>query len=313
MNTDKLIAFIRNNKMLKISEIERQAGIPNSSLSKAVGGFQPLKKDYIAKVEAVLEKFGLYDEAETRVISIINNKGGVGKTTTACNLGKALALKGKKVLVIDMDPQGNLSQYMDCVDPEVELVDILLERLKDYNEAIVNYSDNMDLIPSSIDLDRATLELQKQPLGGYKKLDNALKPIVGDYDYVLIDCPPSLSILTAASLVAATDVLIPINPAQFSISGITNIMDLVEDAKTLNPQLSVLGFVFTSAKPNTVIHRDIMQDFRNNIKGEKVFDAIIHHTIAFEESTNVRLNIFDYAPNSKGADDYMSLAEEILN
>ncbi|AZQ64905.1 ParA family protein [Flammeovirga pectinis] len=313
MNQEKILKFIKKNDMLKISALERQAGLPSNSLHKALNGNYSFKQEYVERLADVLSKFGLEDESDAKIISIINNKGGVGKTTTACNLGKALELRGKKVLLVDLDPQGNLSQYLGCTNPQPEFVDLVLGKTDDWEKILHKHSENLHLLPSTINLDAATLELQKQTIGGYKRIKNVIGPIAENYDFVLIDCPPSLSILTAGSLVASTDIIIPLDAEPFSMNGISNMFNLINDVRDLNPNIQILGFLFTSIKPKTVLHRDFMKSLRDQVTNYNVFDTFIHDSIAIAESTGAQKDIFDYAPDSKGADDYLNLAIEILD
>lgn len=329
MDQDTIIKFLRKNDVMKISSVERNAGVPQNSLQKAMKDDSiKLKQDHVDKIANYLMKYGLASLGECKIISIVNNKGGVGKTVTTANLGKALSILKQKVLVVDLDPQGNLSQHFNVrlTDDDLELVDLLLDKeikgkkvpIKD---VIHNLDKNLDLLPSTILLDQATLTLQASPLAGFKKLDQVLSMIASDYDYILIDCMPSLGILTGGAITASTEVIIPLNPDGFSANGINNVLNLIESVQPFNNRLSVKGFVVTKKQGTTLISKQYDEQFRESLTPHyKVFDTVIRMNTHLSEAASIGMDIFSYYEENKkdirkmsGKDDYMNLAIELMN
>jgi chromosome partitioning protein len=242
------------------------------------------------------------------IIAIINHKGGVGKTTTTLNLGKALSLCGKKTLIIDIDPQANLSQSIGIEEPEMHIYQAMLE-----NRAlpITKLDKNFDIIPADLDLSEAEVKLQND-VNGYFKLRNAIKSIKEQYDFVLIDCPPSLGILTTNALIAATHILIVVQSEYLAVKGLQTILRLVESVReNLNPDLEVAGMLITQLN-KTVFRQNIAETLRGIYQG-KVFQSIVRQNISLAEASSVGQDIFTYNNKSAGAEDYMSLAKEILS
>jgi chromosome partitioning protein len=241
------------------------------------------------------------------IIAVINHKGGVGKTTTTLNLGKALALCGKKTLIIDIDPQANLSQSIGIEEPDMHVYQAMLENTP---LPIVHLAENFDLIPTDLDLSEAELKLQND-VNGYFKLRNALKTSKDDYDFVLIDCPPSLGILTTNALIAATHILVVVQSEYLAVKGLQTILKLVESVReNLNPDLEVLGMLITQIN-KTIFRQNIAETLRNIYQG-KVFQTAIRQNISLAEASSVGQDIFTYNSKSAGAEDYMSLAKELL-
>jgi chromosome partitioning protein len=241
------------------------------------------------------------------IIAIINHKGGVGKTTTTLNLGKALSMCGKKTLVIDIDPQANLSQSIGIEEPDMHVYQAMLENTP---LPIMNLAENFDLIPADLDLSEAEIKLQND-VNGYFKLRNALKSAKENYDFILIDCPPSLGILTTNALIAATHILIVVQSEYLAVKGLQTILKLVESAReNLNPDLEVAGMLITQIN-KTVFRQNIAETLRNIYHG-KVFQTAIRQNISLAEASSVGQDIFSYSPKSAGAEDYMALAKEML-
>lgn len=241
------------------------------------------------------------------VIAVINHKGGVGKTTTTLNLGKALALCGKKTLIIDIDPQANLSQSIGIEEPDMHVYQAMLENTP---LPIIHLAENFDLIPTDLDLSEAELKLQND-VNGYFKLRNALKEAKSEYDFVLIDCPPSLGILTTNALIAATHILVVVQSEYLAVKGLQTILKLVESVReNLNPDLEVLGMLVTQIN-KTIFRQNIAETLRNIYQG-KVFQTVIRQNISLAEASSVGQDIFTYNSKSAGAEDYMSLAKELL-
>lgn len=314
MTNNSVVEFLKKNPALSLSALEKEAGIPNSTLSKVVNGGRKLKDDYLLSLKPVLSRYGYYDMVGAKVLSIANNKGGVGKTTTTANLGKALNLVGNRVLMLDMDPQGNLSQNFGIELPEKQLFHSLLpETNLPLEETIVELGEGFHLSPSDLRLDKATLDLQQMPIAGYKRLRDVIKPVRDKYDYILIDCPPSLGILTGTSLVASTGVVFTVQPEPYSVTGLQNMFNLLDDARDLNAQLSVEGVLFTMVNKNTVVHKQYMEDMREALSHVRIFDSFIRNNISLVESVASRMDIFSYDDKTNGAKDYHKLAKEITN
>lgn len=241
------------------------------------------------------------------IIAVINHKGGVGKTTTTLNLGKALALCGKKTLIIDIDPQANLSQSIGVEEPDRHVYQAMLDGTP---LPIINLAPNFDLIPTDLDLSEAELKLQND-VNGYFKLRNALKEAKEKYDFILIDCPPSLGILTTNALIAATHILIVVQSEYLAVKGLQTILKLVDSVReNLNPTLEVVGMLITQIN-KTIFRQNIAETLRNIYQG-KVFQTAIRQNISLAEASSVGQDIFTYNNKSAGAEDYMSLAKEML-
>lgn len=239
--------------------------------------------------------------------TIINHKGGVGKTTTTLNLGKALSLEGYKVLIIDIDPQANLSQSVGIENPEESINDTFH---KNVPLPIVKLSDNLSIVPSDLDLVVAENTLSSQQVKGYIALKKALESVKSNYDYILIDCPPSLGVLTTNALLASTEVLIVLQSQILALKGMDTIMAAVESAKELNPTLKVTGILITQID-HTVMSKNIIEAVKQTYKG-LVYDTMIRRNIAVVESNSQNMDIFTYDPKSAAAEDYRSLTKEIL-
>lgn len=245
---------------------------------------------------------------QQRIICVLNHKGGVGKTTTTLNLGKALNLLGKKVLLIDIDPQANLSQCVGVEEPEHHVYEAICENADLPLHAI---GPGFFLAPSDLSLSRAELRLQSEVTGSFK-LRNALRKLQEPFDYILIDCPPSLGILTVNALMAAGEVLLVVQSQYLAIKGLQTILDLMEELKQdLNPQLSVAGLVVTQTN-RTVFSKSIEETLRG-VYGGKVFQTAIRQNVALAEASASGSDIFEYNPKSSGAEDYQSLANELVH
>jgi len=249
-----------------------------------------------------------------RVIGITNQKGGVGKTTTVINIGSALKEMGKKVLLIDMDPQGGLAIGLG-VSPELlekSIYDVVIDDL-DINEITIKTKSGLSLAPSNIDLCGAELELHKINKGAFR-LKNSIKNIENDYDYILIDSPPSLGILTINVLAASKEVLIPIACEYYSLRALKFLFDSISDIKkfNINRNLKVLGIFFTFYDVRTLHSKEVVSEIRKALKGKyRVFNSIIRHTVRFKESPMIGRSILYYAPNNLSAKAYINLAKEI--
>ncbi|USS40062.1 AAA family ATPase [Thermococcus aggregans] len=243
-------------------------------------------------------------------ISIANQKGGVGKSTTAINLSAALALKGRRVLLVDMDPQGATTVGLGLRDASPTIYNVILDEV-DIEEAIVHTQiEGLELIPSNIALSGAEIELSSQ-IGREYILRNKLAKIKEEYDYVIIDTPPSLGILTMNSLVASDEVIIPIQAEYYALEGIGLLLKAIKLVRErLGIPLEIRGFLITMFDKRTNLSKEVREEVRR-IFGEKVFKTMIPRNVKLAEAPSHGKPIFLYAPDSRGAKAYMKLAEEV--
>ncbi|WP_247236736.1 ParA family protein [Telluribacter sp. SYSU D00476] len=309
---EKAVEFFQKNPALSLSVIEKEAGLPSSTLSKAVAGKRNLNEKHLQALQPVVSKYGYRDQQQSKakIISIINHKGGVGKTTTTINLGKALSLLGNRVLLIDMDSQGNLTQALGIDEPERQVVNSLLQ-----SEPLPLYSiaEGYDLAPSDLELAYADLELV-QAVGGVNQLRNALAPLRPQYDYILIDCPPALNIFTNSSLVASNSCLITLQPEASAMKGVSNLFDRIFQVRDrINYELKVEGIVLTMVDKRLKVHRDMIEYVNNTLGDFPIFKTEIRNNVTIKESQIAQQDIFSYAEHSNGAEDYMNLAKELMS
>ena len=242
-----------------------------------------------------------------QILSMINHKGGVGKTTSTLNLGKALSLLGKRVLLIDIDPQANLSQSAGIEQPEMTLYEAMCDGKP---LPITTLSENFDIVPTDLQLSEAELRLQAD-VNGYFSLKKLLKPFLPKYDYILIDCPPSLGILTLNAMIASTGVVIVVQAEYLAVKGLQTIFNLVENLQeNLNTALEIRGMLITQLNP-TIFRKSIAKTVRDLYK-DAVLDTVIHQNITLAEASSAGQDIFSYDANCMGAKDYQALAKEIL-
>lgn len=250
-----------------------------------------------------------------KVIAMCNQKGGVGKTTSTINLGAALAEYGRRVLLVDLDPQGALSAGLGV--PHYDLAhtvhNLLVEPRVGINDVLVHTGvANLDLVPSNIDLSAAEIQLVNE-VGREHSLARALTPVLDGYDYVLIDCQPSLGLLTVNGLACADGVLIPTECEYFSLRGLALLTDTVDKVRDrLNPKLDISGILLTRYDPRTVNSREVMARVVERF-GDLVFDTVITRTVRFPETTVAGEPITTWAPKSGGAQAYRALAREVID
>ena len=250
---------------------------------------------------------------QTKVVAIINQKGGVGKSTTAINLSAALGERGKQVLLIDLDPQGNSSSGLGIEKGAVRycIYDALLNDVTLDDIIIPDVSPGLDVVPATINLAGAEVELVSE-MARENRLKDAIGPMRGRYDYVFIDCPPSLGLLTINALVAADKLLIPIQCEFYALEGVTKLLDSMKRVKTrLNPSLDIFGVLLTMSDTRTTLSRQVSEEVRKYF-GKLVFETSIPRTVKLSEAPSFGQPITQYDPAGKGAQSYVELAKEVI-
>lgn len=244
----------------------------------------------------------------TKIISISNHKGGVGKSTSALNIGAGLSKLGKKVLLVDIDPQCNLTMSLGVNNPEFNIFGSIKG---EYPLQPIPIIKKLDIIPSVLGLLAAEIELNNE----YKNrfiLKELLQPLIGKYHYILIDCPPSLGLLTINAFTAANEVYITLQPQFFALQGLSKLTEIIEEVqKTLNPELKIGGVIITLYDNRKILHRDVTETVTEHFKN-LVFKTKIRENIALAEAPAQGLDIFRYQANSNGAEDYNNLCKEII-
>ena len=248
----------------------------------------------------------------SKVIAVTNQKGGVGKTTTSVNLSAALAYMGKKVLLIDIDPQANATQGLgvDRASLEYTIYDAIAQQMPIQDISIPSGVDNLDIVPANIDLAGVEIELSQVKSGREQRLKKALGEYKNKYDYVIIDCPPALGLLNTNALTASDSVLIPVQCEYYALEGLTQLLNtILLTQKVFNENLTIEGVLLTmlDARTNLGVSQEVRKYFR-----EKVYDVVIPRNIKLSEAPSEGLNIFDYDAHSEGAKAYAKLAKEVV-
>ena len=249
-----------------------------------------------------------------KIIAIANQKGGVGKTTTAINLAASLAVLEKKVLIIDADPQANTTSGLNFSPDSEEhrsLYELMIGEVAARNTLIQTELANLHMIPSNINLVGVEIEMLEEK-HRESVLKNAIDPIVGDYDYIVIDCSPTLGLMTVNALTAADSVMIPVQPEFFALEGLGKLLQTIRLVQNgVNPSLTIEGFVVTMFDGRTKVHTQVVGDLREHFK-DMVFNTIIQRNIRLSEAPSHGKPIILYDVASNGSSNYLNLAKEVL-
>jgi chromosome partitioning protein len=270
---------------------------------------QRLAKRPVFDIPATLQSHG-----PARIIAMCNQKGGVGKTTTAINLASALAGYGRKVLLVDFDPQGALSAGLGVVAHDIKTIyDLMVEKdLKVQDVILPTGVKNLDVIPANIDLSAAEVQLVNE-VAREQILARVLRPVTDNYDVVIIDCQPSLGLLTVNALTAAHGVLIPLNCEFFALRGVALLIETIEKVRDrLNPAIKLDGILATMYDPRTLHAREVVERLYEAF-GDQVFDTIVHRTVKFPDATIAAVPITEFAPTSDAAEYYRTVARELVS
>ncbi len=250
-----------------------------------------------------------------KAIAIFNQKGGVGKTTTNINLAACLAIRGKRVLILDIDPQGNTTSGIGVTKRNLKntVYNILIDKDYDPRKAIIKTNvENLDLIPASVDLPGAEVELVGME-GRESALKDGLEKIKANYDYIFIDCPPSLGLLTINSLAAVDSVLVPIQCEFYALEGVSQLVSTIDLVKrSLNPKLEIQGVILSMFDGRTNLSLQVVQEVKKYF-GNKVYATVIPRNVRLAEAPSYGMPITEYDPKSKGAEAYGDFADEFLD
>ena len=292
---------------LKTEQTEPETVVaPEEAKGASVGGNAP-------ENEGLAQDSGETTPVDTKIVAIINQKGGVGKSTTAINLSAAISSMGKRVLLVDLDPQGNASSGLGIEKREVEacIYDVLLNDVPLEEALIPGVCENLDVVPATINLAGAEVELVSE-MAREARLKDALGKERGKYEYIFIDCPPSLGLLTVNALVAADKLIIPIQCEFYALEGVTKLLDSMNRVKNrLNPDLDIYGVLLTMYDGRTTLSKQVAEEVRNFF-GDVAFDVMVPRTVKLSEAPSYGQPIIEYDPSGKGAQAYLDLAKEVI-
>ncbi|MBO0460350.1 MULTISPECIES: ParA family protein [Enterococcus] len=249
-----------------------------------------------------------------QIISVANQKGGVGKTTTTVNLGACLASLGKQVLLVDMDAQGNATSGVGIRKPDVtqDIYDVLVNELPIAEATIATEHENLSIVPATLQLAGAEIELTSM-MARESRLKSSLAEVNEQYDYILIDCPPSLGHLTINSFTASDSILIPVQCEYYALEGLSQLLNTVRLVqKHFNPELEIEGVLLTMYDARTNLGNEVVEEVRKYFR-EKVYDTVIPRNIRLSEAPSHGKPIIDYDPRSRGAEVYQALAKEVVD
>ncbi|MGL4611074.1 MAG: ParA family protein [Trueperaceae bacterium] len=245
------------------------------------------------------------------ILGVINQKGGVGKTTTAINLAAALTLLNRRILLVDLDPQANASSGMSIIDPAITVYDVLMGKASARQATVESSLPNLKILPATSDLAGAALDLDATS-DNMKLLSKALMAIRPNYDFIILDSPPSVGALTLNSLAAADKLVIPLQAEYYALEGIAKMVDTVERVKaSLNPDLSILGILVTMYDNRTKLSKEVEDNVRKHF-GDLVFKSVIPRNVRLAEAPSYGQSVFEFAAESQGAEAYKELALEVL-
>lgn len=248
------------------------------------------------------------------VIALANQKGGVGKTTTSVNLGAGLAELGQRVLLIDIDPQGNATSGTGIQKPSIEqdVYDVLINDAPLKETILQTAHEGLDIVPTTIQLSGAEIELTSM-MARETRLKDAIGTVEDDYDYILIDCPPSLGLLTINAFTASDSILIPVQSEYYALEGLSQLLNTIKLVqKHFNPDLKIEGVLLTMFDARTNLGQQVNEEVQKFF-GDKIYETIVPRNIRLAEAPSHGLPIIDYDPKSKGAEVYMQLAKEVLS
>ncbi|AZP93972.1 ParA family protein [Enterococcus mundtii] len=249
-----------------------------------------------------------------QIISVANQKGGVGKTTTTVNLGACLASLGKQVLLVDMDAQGNATSGVGIRKPDVtqDIYDVLVNELPIPEATIATEHENLSIVPATLQLAGAEIELTSM-MARESRLKSSLAEVNDQYDYILIDCPPSLGHLTINSFTASDSILIPVQCEYYALEGLSQLLNTVRLVqKHFNPELEIEGVLLTMYDARTNLGNEVVEEVRKYFR-EKVYETVIPRNIRLSEAPSHGKPIIDYDPRSRGAEVYQALAKEVVD
>lgn len=280
--------------------------------------FKGYREDVNYDIIKIKTGSGLGVKKMARIIAVANQKGGVGKTTTAVNLSACLAECGKKILAVDIDPQGNTTRGLGLDKKklrklETTVYEMMLGEINIKDVIVKNVFNNLDVLPADVELAGAEVELIGKENTSYI-LKKQLDQIESLYDYIIIDCPPSLSVLTVNALSAAKSILVPIQCEFFALEGLSQLMHTVNLIRQkLNPELEIEGVVFTMFDARTNLSLQVVEEVKNQLKKTNIYKSVIPRNVRLGEAPSHGLPINLYDPSSKGAESYRLLAEEVIN